>query len=116
LNNYDKVISRFRPDVDEICALVGYFLGYYEALSGNSVPTFRDNLTVPSSRVKKSKKVDFLILEDGTNKSSRNVGTVLPLNAEYYPRRAHFLDFLTLEDWTDRLSRNVGTELPLNAA
>jgi hypothetical protein len=43
--------------VDEICAL----LGYYAAFSCISVPTFRDNLWVPSSRVKKSKK-DFLTL------------------------------------------------------
>jgi hypothetical protein len=34
----------------EICAL----LGYYAAQSGNSVPTFRDNLSVPPSRVRKS--------------------------------------------------------------
>jgi hypothetical protein len=27
-------------------------VGYYAALSGSSVPTFRDNLPVPSSRVK----------------------------------------------------------------
>jgi hypothetical protein len=40
---------------DEICAL----LGYYAALSGSSVPTFRDNLSFPSSRVKKSKKKKF---------------------------------------------------------
>jgi hypothetical protein len=46
------VISGFRRDVDEICALVGY----YAAPSGCSVPTFRDNLSVPSSRVKNSKK------------------------------------------------------------
>jgi hypothetical protein len=46
------VISRFRRYVDDICAL----LEYYVALSGSSVPTFRDNLSVPSSRVKKSKK------------------------------------------------------------
>ena len=32
----------------EPCAL----LGYYAACSGNSLPTFRDNLSVPSSRVK----------------------------------------------------------------
>jgi hypothetical protein len=32
----------------EICAL----LGYYAALSGSSVPTFRDNFSVLSSRVK----------------------------------------------------------------
>ena len=28
------------------------FLGYYAAYSGNSLPTIRDNLSVPSSRVK----------------------------------------------------------------
>jgi hypothetical protein len=44
------VISGFRRDVDEICAL----LGYYTALNGSSVPTFRDNLSVPYSRVKNS--------------------------------------------------------------
>ena len=38
--------------VTEICAL----LGYYAAFSSSSVPTFRGNLSVPSSRVKKSKK------------------------------------------------------------
>ena len=36
----DKLISGFRRDVNEICALPGY----HEALSGSSVPTFRDNL------------------------------------------------------------------------
>jgi hypothetical protein len=35
----------------EICAL----LGYYAALSGRSVPTFRDNLSAPSLRCKKSR-------------------------------------------------------------
>jgi hypothetical protein len=40
------LISGFRHDVDEICAL----LGYYAAYSGNSLPTFRDNLPVLSSR------------------------------------------------------------------
>ena len=42
------VASGFRSDVDEICAL----LGYYAAYSGNYLPTFRDNLSVPSSRTK----------------------------------------------------------------
>ena len=42
------VISGFRREVDESHAL----LGYYSASSGNSVLTFRDNLTVPSSGVK----------------------------------------------------------------
>jgi hypothetical protein len=44
------VISGLHSDVDEIYPL----LGYYTALSGNSVQTFRDNLLVPSSRAKKS--------------------------------------------------------------
>jgi hypothetical protein len=45
------VMSGFRRDVAEISVL----LGYYVMLSGSFVPTFRDNLSVPSSRVKKSK-------------------------------------------------------------
>jgi len=47
-----RVTSGFRSDVDCICALLGYCL----VGSGNSLPTFRDNLSVPSSRFKKSKK------------------------------------------------------------
>jgi hypothetical protein len=43
------VNSGFRRDVDEICAL----LGYYAASSGNPLPTFPDNVSVPSSRVRK---------------------------------------------------------------
>jgi hypothetical protein len=35
-----SVISGFRRDVDEICAL----LGYYAASSDNPLPTFRDNI------------------------------------------------------------------------
>ena len=38
------VISGFRRDVGEICAL----LGYYAASNGNTLPTFRDNVSVPS--------------------------------------------------------------------
>jgi hypothetical protein len=41
------VISRFRREVDEICVL----LGYYAASSGNLLPTFRGNRSVPSSGV-----------------------------------------------------------------
>jgi hypothetical protein len=39
----------------EICTL----LGYYAALTSSSVPTFRDNLSVISSRLSKS-FLDFL--------------------------------------------------------
>jgi hypothetical protein len=65
----------------EICGV----LGYYSASSG-SVPTFRDNLSVPSSKFKKSKKkevLDFLaLLEEDTYRFSRNVCTEQPLDAE----------------------------------
>jgi hypothetical protein len=47
-----SVISGFRRDADEICA----DLWYNAASSGNPLPTFRDNVSVPSSRVKKPKK------------------------------------------------------------
>jgi hypothetical protein len=42
------LISGFRRDVDVICGL----LGNYTASCGNYLPTFRDNVSVPSSRVK----------------------------------------------------------------
>jgi hypothetical protein len=73
----------------ETCVL----LGCYAASSGNPLPTFRDNVSVPSSRVKKSQKrrilpfFDFWSLEDGTDTASRNVGKGLPLEAAFYPRR-----------------------------
>jgi hypothetical protein len=77
-------ILGFSREADEICAPLGYYAEYI----GNSLPTFRDILSVPSSGVKKSKK--FLL---GSH-------------------RSFFLDFLSLEDETDRLFRNVGKELP----
>jgi hypothetical protein len=46
------MISGLRLDVDEIYAL----LGYYAASNGNPLPAFRDNISVPSSRAKKSEK------------------------------------------------------------
>jgi hypothetical protein len=66
----------------KICAL----LGNYAAYSGNCLPTFRDNLSIPTSRVK-------------------NLSSCF-----------HLLGFLTLENETIRLFRNVGKELPLFAA
>jgi hypothetical protein len=60
-----SVTSDFHRDVDEICAL----LGHYAASNGNPLPTFRDNVSVPTSRVKKSK-----------NKRSVSSWTSWPLN------------------------------------
>ena len=64
------VISGFRSDVHDICVLVGY----YAASSGNPLPTFRGNVSVPSPRAKKT-------LEDGTDTLSRNVGIELLVRA-----------------------------------
>jgi len=41
------VITGFRREADQNCAVVGY----YAASSGNCSLTFPDNLSVPSSRV-----------------------------------------------------------------
>jgi hypothetical protein len=42
------MITGFRHEVDENCAL----LGYYAASSGVFLQTFRDNISVPSLRAK----------------------------------------------------------------
>ena len=55
------VVSNFRCELNEIFAL----LCSYAASSGNSLPTFRDQLSVPSAVVK----------------HSRNVGAELPPSA-----------------------------------
>jgi hypothetical protein len=52
LQDVNIVISGFRRDVDELSALQVY----YVASSDNAFPTFRDDVSVTSSRVKKSRK------------------------------------------------------------
>jgi hypothetical protein len=59
------MISSFRREVDENCAL----MGYYTTSSGNFLPNFRGILSVASSEV----------LEDRTDMLSRNVGKKLSL-------------------------------------
>jgi hypothetical protein len=49
------MISGFCHDVDEICAL----LGCYAVSSGNPLPVFRNDLSVPSSRVRKSNETSL---------------------------------------------------------
>jgi hypothetical protein len=51
--NILRKISGFRCEVDENCTL----LGCYAASSGNFLPTFRDNLSVPSSGAQNSKGI-----------------------------------------------------------
>jgi hypothetical protein len=73
------MISGFCRDVHETCKL----LESYATYGGNSLPTFLDNLSVPTSRVKQSKNIflDYLSPEDGTNRMSQNFGKKLPLYA-----------------------------------
>jgi len=75
------VISSFRRQVDENCAV----LGYYTACSGNFLPTFGDNLSVPSSAVKNKEFFEggggFFAPEDETDRLSRKVGKKLSLLA-----------------------------------
>jgi hypothetical protein len=59
----------FKEGRTKICAL----LGHYAASIGNPLPTFRDNVSVPYSSVKKSNDwAEFLTLEHGTDKLSVN--------------------------------------------
>jgi hypothetical protein len=65
-----SVIPGLRCEIDENRAL----LSYYAASNGNFLPTLRDNLSVPSSRVKIN-----LYPEDGSDRLCRDVGKELPL-------------------------------------
>ena len=71
--------SRPPLEVGEICAL----LGHYAAYSGNSLPTFRDNLTGPIFKGQEIfffyLLVNFLILEYGSDRLSRKVGNESPV-------------------------------------
>jgi len=62
------VTSGFRREVDENCALPGY----YAESNGNSPPTFRETFL---------KVQDLLTFRYGTDRLSRNVGKELQLPA-----------------------------------
>ena len=66
---YLCVISCFRRELDESCAL----LGHYAVSGGCLLPTFWDSLSDPIFRGSS--------FEDGTDRLSRNVGKKLPLLA-----------------------------------
>ena len=79
-------------DGSENCAL----LGYYAASSGNYLPTFRDNLSVPSSRAEYPKRKPVNLVY---------VGVYIGIY------KGFLFGYPTLEEGTDRLSRNVGKPL-----
>jgi hypothetical protein len=74
------LIWSFRLEVDESCAL----LGYYAVGSAYSLTTFRDNLSVSSPRVKNSWKW-ILTFEDWTERLSWNVCKDLPYSVRNSP-------------------------------
>jgi hypothetical protein len=58
-------ISNFYQTVPKYSYVICDLLRYYAAQSDNSVPAFRDNLSVPSSTVKNSKYWNSLFLKMG---------------------------------------------------
>jgi len=83
------VISGFRRDVDEICALPEYYAVY----SGNSLPTFRHNLAVPSSEVNNS-NISWIswLLRMEPDRLSRSFVKELPLRCVKF-RKSKGLNF-----------------------
>jgi hypothetical protein len=72
------VTAGFRRDIEENCAI----LEYYTALSGSFVPTFWGNLSIfKGEEVQEIEELDYMTLDDGTDRLSRNVSAELPLHA-----------------------------------
>ena len=100
-------------NVNENCAL----LGVYAAQSGNSLLTFRDNLSLKFSRV------FCLTVEDVTDRLSRYFSTELPLYATKNPGRQvfplfHFLQnqaYLIVEGGNFQHVKGKGEAVPLQA-
>ena len=99
IKEWKRDLRLLPPEVAENCAL----LGYYAVGGGDFLPTFRDNLSVPSSGVKNSLKMGRIVCPET---SVRN----------YHYSLLNNPGCLTLEDGIDRVSRNVSNKLPLLAA
>jgi len=92
------MISGFRRDVDEICV----FLGYCAVSSGNSLPTFQDNLSVPFSRPKNpswmepigcpetSVRNHLSSLCNSAEEHTSHLCISLPLHTFHMPQKCHF--------------------------
>ena len=84
------VISSCRREVDEKCAL----RGYYSASIGNSFPTFWDNPLVPSARVKDV--LGFLTLADGPLGCPETSGRNYHYSLHNSPEESNSRDWLCL--------------------
>jgi hypothetical protein len=103
-----KLIRTFRKyDVlrtHEICAV----LGYCSASSGNRLPTFRDNVSVPSSRSKKSRRKKPLKM--GPIRCSETSVKECHSTLRYAPeeRRSHQQCIVSLKSLISRVASNYG--------
>jgi hypothetical protein len=122
-----------------MCAL----LGYYAASCGNCLPTFRDNVSVPSSRVNSPSRKEYvfqavldvcilgtlnsftLFVPSLSHCDSTLLAVITPTDC--YPAilsriyvigcwLSFLLELLTREDGTEMLSRNVSKQLPHDTA
>ena len=100
--NVTWTISCSCREVGENCAL----LGYYAGSSANSLTTFRDNLSGPSSWMK----------EEGNCKLVPTEATVHTPRIRSFIVSRILLGFLTPEDGTYRLYRNPCKKLSLLSA
>ena len=104
----ESVISGFPRGVTEVFAL----LGFYEAYSGNSIPTFRDNLSVPSSRIKQSKKMGLIGCPETLVTTDLRCITSQKSEDLIYMSENYLLYFgIWRMWWSPRFFRNVGTFL-----
>ena len=87
------------------CCEIWGLLRFPTPQNGDSVPTFLDNLAIPSSTVKRSEKN-----EDGTNSLPRNVGMEMPFYAAGNSRRAQDI-YLVAEAWNTRSVLFIGITL-----
>jgi hypothetical protein len=113
--NYSYVqIKNHKLDKSDTCAL----LGYYTACSGNSLPMFQDNLSVPSSRVKNPTSGRDVQLSPHTGVLFVISGFCCRVDKTvlFWDIMQHVvvIPSLALGDGTDRLSQNVGKDLPLH--
>jgi hypothetical protein len=83
------VISGFRRDGNEICAL----LGYYAVQSENSVLTFWNNLSVPSSRVKKGPSWPLKMEPIGCQQRWYRIPTLRCVTSHKNTDLSQFMDF-----------------------
>jgi uncharacterized ParB-like nuclease family protein len=104
-----RVISGFRRGINKNFNL----LGCYATSIRTKSPTFRGNLSVPPTKVR---QFECFTLEDGTDRLSRNVGNLPPINApltSYKSEDLTYYNFGSAHKNTSHVS--VSQRPPVNA-